>query len=311
VGRRWGGVVRTAMKQRALDWQMRLSGQEVTEGDSIDVTIEAAAHSEIAVRGGEVLLARTVTYRYRHINAFGGSYAVPARSTDIVGRVSIPVTGSLLTGEHVVHRVAVPVPADSPGTVSAALVDIQWAVTARIDVEGEPVFETTQPVTVRSRARNRSSVEQKPPTVADRGGVVLGFESLSDRHIAPGSQLSGGLTVVTDRPVAARGLRVELVLRENVHHGPWIGGDPAHNPSDQDKESETVVAAVVPAGGVEFRPAQLHRFPFSITVPAQLAGPSLQTPEFTLTWILRGVLDRAWRQDPTVEIELHGVTTPE
>jgi hypothetical protein len=99
--------VKTANRQRALDWQMRLSGQEVTEGDSIDVTIDAAALREITVRGSEVVLARTVTYRYRHINAFGGSYTVPARSTDIVGRVIIPVTGRLLTGEHVTHRVAV------------------------------------------------------------------------------------------------------------------------------------------------------------------------------------------------------------
>jgi hypothetical protein len=44
------------------------------------------------------------------------------------------------------------------------------------------------------------------------------------------------------RAATARGIRVELVLREVVHHGPWIGDDPARNPCDQGSEAETVVA---------------------------------------------------------------------
>ncbi|HET9646759.1 MAG TPA: hypothetical protein VFP34_00820 [Microlunatus sp.] len=71
-----------------------------------------------------------------------------------------------------------------------------------------------------------------------------------------------------------------------------------------------MIAAAAPASDFEFRPARLHRFPFSITVPRNCL-PLMQTPEFTLTWILRGVLDRTWRPDPTVEIDLEAVTTPE
>src|SRR6478609_5651428 len=124
------------MEQRALGWQMRLSSGDVAAGDLIDVTIDATALREITVSGGEVALARTVTYRYRQINAFGSSYTVPASSSDIVSRAVIPVTRHLLTGQHVVHRVAVPVPADGPASVSAALVDIHWAITGHIDIEG-------------------------------------------------------------------------------------------------------------------------------------------------------------------------------
>jgi diacylglycerol kinase (ATP) len=64
----------------------------------LDLPTDPAAVIE-AIVGGNL--------RYLDINAFGGSYTVPARSTDIVGRVIIPVTGRLLTGEHVTHRVAV------------------------------------------------------------------------------------------------------------------------------------------------------------------------------------------------------------
>jgi hypothetical protein len=144
-------ALRTALAEHGL--QPAASG--------LDLPTDPAAVIE-AIVGGNL--------RYLDINAFGGSYTVPARSTDIVGRVIIPGTGRLLTGEHVTHRVAVPVPADSPGTVSAALIDIHRAVTGRIIVEGEPVIETTQPITVRSRARDGTSVEQKPPVVAAHGG---------------------------------------------------------------------------------------------------------------------------------------------
>jgi hypothetical protein len=122
--------------------------------------------------------------------------------------------------------------------------------------------------------------------------------------------LSGVLTVLTSRAVSARGLRVELALREQVHHGPWIGDDPAHNPAYQDKEEETTVASTAVAAHSDFLTEQPRRFPFRISVPKELPAPSMQTPEFTVTWILRAVLDRALRHDPYVEIEMHGTTTP-
>ena len=303
-------MVSTATEQRALDWQVHLSRGEVTEGESIEVTIDTSALREIVIRGGEVTLVRKVAYRYRQVNAFGGAYTVPAHSADIVNRQILPATGRLLPGEHVVHEAAVTVPADGPASVSATLVDIQWAVTVHLDVDGGPDIDTTRTVKVWSNNPAEPLIDQEPPVVVDRGGAVLGFESLSDRRVAPGSRVSGVLTVVTDRPLSARGLRVELVLREQVHHGPWMGDDPAHNPANQDKEAETVVAAAGPAAHVEFLATQPRRFPFNITVPAQLAGPSLHTPEFTLTWVLRGVMDRRLRPDPTIEIALQAVTAP-
>lgn len=112
------------------------------------------------------------------------------------------------------------------------------------------------------------------------------------------------------RAASARGIRMELVLRERVHHGRWIGDDPARNPCDQVTETYTVVATTVLAGGLHLDPIQPLWLLFTVPAPPRLPGPSLQTPEFTLSWVLRGVLDRALRPDPYVEVELCGVTTP-
>jgi hypothetical protein len=36
----------------------------------------------------------------------------------------------------------------------------------------------------------------------------------------------------------------------------------------------------------------------------------MRTPAFSLTWTLRGVVDRQLHRDPCVAVELHAVTTP-
>ena len=44
-------------------------------------------------------------------------------------------------------------------------------------------------------------------------------------------------------------------------------------------------------------------------VPPRLQAPTMRTPNFSLTWMLRGVVDRQLRRDPCVAVELHAVTT--
>lgn len=173
-----------ATKQRAVQCQLQLSRTKVAAGERIDVTIDTVAAKEVLIRGGEITLARTVSYRYRQVNAFGGMFTVPTHRTDIVSRLDLAV-------------------ADELGTVSSA----------------------------------------------------------------------------------------------------------ARNPAYQEKEEETIVASTAASAHTDFLTDQPRRFPFRITVPEALPAPSMQTPEFTVTWILRAVLDRAMHPDPHVEIEMHGTTT--
>ena len=256
-------------------------------------------------------LTRTVTYQYRFVSAYGGFSTASDRNAEVVTRQFLPAGGRLSAGQQFLESVALAVPVDGPGSVTAALLRIEWTVRAQLQVEGSPDVEINRHIRVVSRAAGRASVEGSAPLVVDRGSAVIAFDSLSSRRLIPGSTLVGVLTVTAKRPESARGVRVELVLRELVHHGPWIGDDPAHNPAYQDKEKDTLVASSLVAVYLELEPTHPLRIPFTLSVPDNLAAPSVQTPEVTVSWTLRGVLDRARRQDPYVEIELRGMTTPD
>ena len=298
-----------ATDSASLALNVQLPGREFVEGSVIDVVVRGVAGREVTMVGGDVALIRTVTYQYRFVSAYGGFSTASDRNAEVVTRQSLPAGGRLSAGQQFLESVALAVPADGPGSVTAALLRIEWTVHARLQVEGSSDVEVTRQIRVLSRAAGRASVEGRPPMVVDRGCAVLALESLSSRRLVPGSSLLGVLTVTAQRPVSARGIRVELVLRELVHHGPWIGEDPAHNPAYQDKEKDTLVVSALLAVYLELEPSHPLRIPFTLSVPRILAAPSVQTPEVTLSWVLRGVLDRARRQDPYVEIELRGVTT--
>jgi hypothetical protein len=113
------------------------------------------------------------------------------------------------------------------------------------------------------------------------------------------------------RSASARAIRVEFVLLEHVLHGPRLTDDPARNPAHEDKYAETVVASLPLAEQVRLDPSRPLRFGFTVPVPPRLPAPTMRTPKFTLSWILRGVVDRQLRRDPCVAMELHGVTTPQ
>jgi len=304
-----GCVMVVATESASLALNVQLPGREFVEGSVIDVVVHGVAGRDVTLAGREVALIRTVTYQYRFVSAYGGFSTASDRNAEVVTRQSLPAGGRLSAGQQFLESVALAVPGDGPGSVTAALLRIEWMVRARLQVEGSSDIEVTRHIRVLSRAAGRASVEGSAPLVVDRGCAVLALDSLSSRRLVPGSSLVGVLTVTAKRPVSARGVRVELVLRELVHHGPWIGDDPAHNPAYQDKEKDTPVASALVAVYFELEPTHPLRFPFTLSVPDNLAAPSVQTPEVTLSWVLRGVLDRARRPDPYVELELRGVTT--
>ena len=135
--------------------------------------------------------------------------------------------------------------------------------------------------------------------------------SLSSRRLVPGVPLSGVLTVAPLRSTSARAIRVELVLLEHVLHGPRLTDDPARNPAYEDKYAETVVASLPLAEHVRLEASRPLRFGFTVPVPPRLPAPTMRMPKFTLSWMLRGVVDRQLRRDPCVAIELYAVTTPQ
>ena len=205
---------------------------------------------------------------------------------------------------------ALDIPPDGPGSVQAELVEISWAVRARLHPAGSRDAEATTPIVVLSQARDCAPVADAPPVLEDQECAVPGLESLSSRRLVPGVPLSGVLTVAPLRSASARGIRLDLVLLEHVLHGPRLTNDPARNPAHEDKYAETVVASLPLAGHVGLEASRPLRFEFTLPVPPQLQAPTMRMPNFTLSWLLRGVVDRQLHRDPCVAVELHAMTTP-
>ena len=182
---------------------------------------------------------------------------------------------------------------------------------ARLHLANSRDAEVTKPIVVLSRARDCALVADAPPMQEDQGCAVLGFESLSSRQLVPGVPLSGVLTVAPLRSASARGIRLDLVLSEHVLHGPRVSDDPAWNPAYEDKYADTVVATLPLADHVGLEASRPLRFEFTMPVPSQLPAPTMRTPDFTLRWMLRGVVDRQLHRDPCVAVELHAATTPQ
>jgi hypothetical protein len=69
------------------------------------------------------------------------------------------------------------------------------------------------------------------------------------------------------------------------------------------------VASVPLASHAAFGAGQPRHYEFTVPVPPRLQAPTMRTPNFSLTWMLRAVVDRQLRRDPCVAVELHAVTT--
>ncbi len=291
--------------EAAIGLDLDMPVREVTEGSVLTGTVLAEALTDLDVRGCEVALIRSTSYLYRQ----GGlSASTTARTSEVAAARGLRCAGPLQAGGVLTLPFTLTVPTDSPGTAAASMIQIQWAVRVRMQVQGSQPKEFTRPIVVLSRAADRADVAELPPTSQDRGLVAMRFESLSTRRLLPSASITGMLALDPRRAAGARGLRVDLVLREQVHRGPWVGTDPTRNPADESREKDTLVAREVIAHRIEIDPSAPVALPFRLTAPNRLPSPSLATEQFSVSWILRGVADRVLRPDPFVEVELHGST---
>jgi Arrestin (or S-antigen), C-terminal domain len=295
----------------SVDLSLQLPGNSFIEGSTIEATVRATAGREVTVEGGRVELVRTMTYRYTAWSPYASPITIPARNAKVISQAHFHPAGPLARGRPLVQPVALDIPPDGPGSVQTELVDISWAVHARLHIAKSRDAEVTTPIVVLSQARDCAPVADAPPVPDDQGCAVLGFESLSSRRLVPGVPLSGVLTVTPLRSASARGIRLDLLLQEHVLHGPRLTDDPARNPAHEDKYADTVVATLPLAEHVRLEASRPLRFEFTVPVPPQLQAPTMRMPDFTLSWMLRGVVDRQLHRDPCVAVELHAATTPQ
>lgn len=275
---------------------------EVEAGQPLEVTVRFVTNRPTEVTGGQVELVRSGAVTHVERGWMGAGATVSFRRSAVLDRAELDRAGPLVPGQQLVRQVTLAVPAGE-ATVDGYLVQQGYAIHARLHVVHGRDAEATTAVVVTSRAAARDWVDDTPAVVEDDGAAALGLE-VSSRRMFGGVPLSGTVTVAPHRAGHARGVRVELVLEEQV---PARVGDV---PLEEDRAKTTVIATAALAGRVDLEAGQVLRLPFTIRPPLPLPAPSLSAPEFTVRWLLRAVLDRARRPDPTTTLELRAATAP-
>lgn len=276
------------------------SADPVVAGEPMEVTIRFVADHPMEVVGGEVELVRQGAIAHFERFPMGSGATVSYRNSAVLDRTGLDVAGALTAGQHLVRQVTLRVPPEE-ATIVGYLVQQEYAVRAQLRVPHEPDPEGATPVRVVLAVADRGWVADTAPVVDDAGFAALGIEELSSRRLIGGVPISGTVSVSPQRAGSARGVRVELVLDELVP--PRVEG-----PTEEVRRRTTVVAAAPVAGDLDLQPGRVLRLPFDLRAPLPLPAPSMSTPEYTLRWLLRAVLDRPRHRDPTSTIELWAST---
>jgi hypothetical protein len=279
-------------------------------GSDLDLVVGARASRDVEVTGVEVDLVVRMRFIHREAGLLGTASMTRSTRTEVPDSREVPGPWPLAQGEAVRLPLQLHVPQGAPGTTRSDLVEIDWSVRVRLHAVGHTYAEARRSITVLTAAPDRVHVALTPPVVQTRGVAELSFDAVPSRFLVPGRALSGTLGITPLRPEVVRAARVALVLRQVVLRGEWIGDDPSRNPAYQENERDTQLASATLAEGLELVPGQPVGLDFVLPVRTSLPAPSVGTPPFTVSWILRGVLERRWRRSPFVELELHGRTLP-
>src|SRR4051812_12304706 len=278
----------TQLRKPALQVEVSVAEETVAAGQPLGITVRLVADRPLENSGGEVELDRdaAVTHSRRQWSGAGGP--VSARSSAVLARADLDLAGPLPPGQHLIRRIPLTVPSGE-ATIAGQLVQQEYTVRARIHA-GSRRGEGVTGVRITAPGAGREGGTDAAPAVDDAGFAVLGFAELSSRRLVGGVPVTGTVTVTPHQTGSARGARVELVLAEHVPAR-------ADEPTEEDREAATVVATVPVAEHLDLEPGRVLRWPFTLRVPLPLPAPSIRTPEFTLRWLLRAVLDRPRRPD--------------
>lgn len=298
-------LVPTAAAPMAIEVLLR--EPRVVEGGVAALSLRVTAEQDLTVVGGRVDLVRREDFQHH----MAGMFNVRARHREVVASAPLPGWGRMLAAERLeVAGVELPVPAGSLGSTDGRLIKIGWELRASVATAATIEAVATAELVVLTRALDRAEDARRPPSVADRGCAALAVEGLASRTLRSGV-LAGAVVIAPTSTWVARAAHVALIRREHVEHGIWLGGDPARNPPDQEKDAEVTVSRQHLADRLHLEPGRPERLAFALHVPQALLAPSLRTEEFEISWVLRAWLDRPWRRNPVIEVGLHAPTAPQ
>jgi hypothetical protein len=234
---------------------------------------------------------------------------IPARShtSTVIAQYWLPGPGALAADEVSILRQQVHIPEGGPATAHGTIIDVTWSVRARVHGHDIQSSSRRYDLLVTSAAGARGAETELPAIAVDHGRAILEVLNLSSRAIRGGVALTGTLRLLAINDLASRGARVDLIMTEAVSSGPG-GTGPADRRPDQDAtDCETVVVSTqFPAQ--HLAAGDEVSLPFSLLAPNPLPAPSLDFDNLHVGWQLRGCLPLLLRQEPTITVQLAGVT---
>ena len=102
------------------------------------------------VEGGRVELVRTMTYRYTAWSPYASPIAIPARDAKVIRQAHFHPARPLIDSQPLIQPVALDILPEGSGSVQTDLVEIGWAVQARLHLAKSRDAEVTRPIVVLS-----------------------------------------------------------------------------------------------------------------------------------------------------------------
>lgn len=297
-------MIFSMLRGSGLTLDVTTDRQSYSPGEVVRATLRGTATRDLQIQGLTVSLVYAERFEYKtQTRDSDGDRRITTRTATNEADVTVmPITGPALVvpGEIGPYEVELPLPPGPlPGSGEGDITVVRWYVRAKADIPRAPDTNGETSIVVLTP---KSAFETRAATmpVTDTSACDLAFE-IPDRNVMPGTEIVGSLIIRPREEFSVSGLRVEVVREERVHY-------------DRGNESIKAVSAepIGQPGSLDFRPGEERRFPFRILVPSGASAyPVQQTPNFSVQWFLKAVLDRRLRGDYEHKLELNVYTAPE
>jgi len=264
-------------------------------GETVVGTIELTADKALKLGGVTAVLSGTEEYKYRYItydtdpegNSTQDYRTSWGRNQFFASQQSILGETVLTGGTTHCYQFQLMLPSDAPPTCAGALLRVRWQLNVVADRPRARDMNTDIALLVHSQdlSQDRNPSEYGQSNRPDEAELTFILPGLG---AVVGQQLAGQLHILPRKEFDSK-VRLELVRREYV---PYDQG----NSSEKSYRFELV-------GRTSFVSGRPQVLPFELAIPAD-APPSVRTSNGTISWKLRGVLDRSLRKDTVVEQNL-------
>ena len=272
------------------DINVRVSGNEFQPGDEVEARVELMPREDFHVRLGKVELVRVETCVQITRSQYGTHYSRKTRDTSLAEETlmenrTIRRMGGSSTDVRFV------LPPDSLPTMSGAVVQkiepgIAYEVRVSLDVARGRDISESQEFTLGGIPTPDDAPPLPAVERAEHRQCALALE-LSRSRAKSGDRIEGSLRADMLDDVEVAGVRVELVRSEKFGNE---AQDHVVDKADFDRD------ATLQSG-------QAREWRFSLDV-GQVDVPSLETDNSSVTWLVKGILDRKMRRDLRVEREI-------